>query len=46
MCLRPPVVQLLLTKRVVDIRDVPCEEHDDPQSNKHWAVFLKNKKGK
>lgn len=29
-----PVVQLLMTKCVVDIHYIPCKEHDDPQSNK------------
>lgn len=36
-----PVVQLLLTKRVVDVHNISCKEDDDPQSNEHRAFLLK-----
>lgn len=36
-----PVVQLLLAKRVVDVRDISCKEQDDPQSDKYRAILLK-----
>lgn len=36
-----PVLQLLVTKRVVDIHDISSEEHDDPQSNEHRTFLLK-----
>lgn len=38
----PPVVQLLMTKCVVDIHYIPCKEHDDPQSNKYRTLLLVN----
>lgn len=36
-----PVVQLFLTKRVVDVHNISCKEDGDPQSNKHGAFLLK-----
>lgn len=35
-----PVLQLLVTKRVVDVHYIPAKERDDPQSDKYRTLLL------
>lgn len=37
-----PVLQLFVTKGVVDIHDISSKEHDDPQRNEHRTFLLKH----